>query len=127
MRWIRRHPLIIAYVLAIAAFTAAVAGMQREGDQRRAEDKRQTEQTTADLCETVNDQQAVLSDLLDVVLSGDSGLHLSQIPSFQQLDAATQRFFLDLEALSAQDNPNSLDERLRAFAADRLVPAECKP
>lgn len=118
IRWLRAHPLTIAYLLIIAVFAFALWGVQHEESERRSA-----------LCETVNDQQAVLADLLETVLDddGSGGLPLTALPEFQQLDPDTQDYLSALEALSAQDDPDSLDDRLRRFAAERLVPAECGP
>lgn len=120
MTWLRSHPLTIAYMLICVVFASSLAGIAWEADQRRES-----------LCETVNDQQAVLSDLLDVVLDDrvtGEGLPLTALPEFQALDIETQAYLIALEASSVRDDendPESFDNRLRRFADSRLVPAEC--
>lgn len=116
IRWLRTHPNAVSLLLIVAVAAAGLWGVQHEAEVRRRE-----------LCETVNDQQAVLADLVDTVLAGDGGgLPLTALPEFHNLDPATQDYVLALEAASRGDDPNGLDDRLRRFADERLVPADCK-
>lgn len=119
IRWTRTHPLTFAYVLIVFTFATALLGVAWEAEVRRES-----------LCETVNDQQAVLGDLLDVVLEDrGTGLPLTSLPQFQALDAPTRDYLIALEAASNgtdSDDPDSFDNRLRRFADTRLVPAECR-
>jgi hypothetical protein len=132
VRWLRRHPLTVAYVLAVGGMVGAVAGIQDEADHRRAEDRRQAEvvqaqasAVTVKLCHTVNDQQAIIADVIDVVLDSGGGVSFTDIPGFKRLDQATQDYFRELEAALSADPGGSLEDRLREFAATRLIPAEC--
>lgn len=115
--WLRRHQLSFAYALIVLSMMAALLGIQNEAEERRAA-----------LCRVVNDQQAVLADLLEVVLEdGDrGGLPLTKLPEFQRLDPATQDYLAALEALSGRDDPDDLDDRLRRFAEERLEPVDCE-
>lgn len=133
MAWAQRHRSVLTVLFMIAILLAAVAGIQHEEGQRRAEDQRQAEvgqaqaaAVTTKLCHVVNDQQAVIADVIDVVLASDNGtVSFSDIPGFSKMDEATRDYFLELERALSANPGGSLGDRLRDFAATRLVPAEC--
>jgi hypothetical protein len=125
IHWARAHSLSIAYILIVSFFATALFAVQREADDRRAEDQRAAQSVTAELCHTVNDQQAVLSDLIELVTSREgSSLPLTSVPEFQRLDTDTQAWVMAFLA-GAKQGPN-LDAELEQFAAQRLVPADCR-
>ena len=116
IRWLRARPLTMAYLLIVLSFTAAMAGVAWEAEQRREA-----------LCETVNEQQALVHRLVDVVLERpeSEGLRLTTLPEFRSLDPETQAYLIALEARSAgSTDDDGIEARLRRFA-DSLQPAEC--
>lgn len=118
MTWLRKHPNAVAFALLAVVAALSLCGVQREGEIRRRE-----------LCEALNEQSAILADLIEASLqgSGGGGLPLTELPSFPKLDHETQQWVIELEALvqRGSDSPSDLEQRLREFKEQRLTPADC--
>lgn len=117
--WLRRHPLLIAYLLMGLIGFAALTGIRQESASRRGE-----------LCHRLNDQTAVIKELVDIATTPrGSGVALTQLPEFDRLDPDTQAFFVAIQTAQTNAAKNgrtdTVSEALTKFAREKLVPTSC--
>lgn len=106
-------PLVIAYVLIVAAAAYGFYAQHYEEAKRHAQ-----------VCDTQRDFRAVMRDLVVRSTAQQGGFDLTSLPSFKRLDPATQDYMRELSKLAAGGSDSS-GETFRDFALRRLKDLPC--
>jgi hypothetical protein len=110
MRWLRQHPLLVAYLLIIAVAVAGFASVQHEANRREEAQ-----------CQAVRDNRVVLRSVVEQV-GTEGGLNLTGIPEFDALTPEMQDYLTALERLMTR---SSSSERFRERAIALLDVPQC--
>lgn len=114
----RRHrgASIAAYVALVLALAFGQWRFVSYVDDQRAQDRQQAVDADYRSCLFGNSVRGTLRALVN--LTGSTGIDLTQVPGFADLDPATQRFFRTLRDRTAND-PQSFRTQALATLQDR--------
>ena len=114
--WVR-----ISFLFVVLVGTLSLWQVQRNGEQDRRRDAEITADIARDGCQQANVTRRILLDVVE--LSLNSTLDLTAVPGFDDLDPATQAFFINIRQL--QDENRNAPDSFAAEARRVLAPIDC--
>jgi hypothetical protein len=119
--FLARHASVIAVLVVAAVSAGTLALVVNEASVREAEIAKNRAERLEQVCTSITDNRLALIDLTGVVLAGDAtGVPLTALPEYQNLDPATRAYVAALARAQAPEHP-TVRERIDDFRAGLLA------